>query len=50
MPNVCSGCRPLARTIDNGVLIPALVSPGSARVRAYEMGSELAASGKSGLW
>jgi hypothetical protein len=29
---------------------PALVSPGSARVRTYEKGSELGASGKSGLW
>ena len=38
------------RTIDDGFVILALVSPGSARGRTYEKGSELAVSGKSGLW
>jgi len=48
MPNVSGGGW--LRTIDNGVVIPAFVSPESAQVRTYERRSELAASCKSGLW
>lgn len=56
---ICAvAARHWPRAIDDGVVVPAFVSPNrhgdaapwATMVRIYETNSELAASGKSGLW